>query len=364
MGQGIRMTPRGDGGLYVATPVGEDTLLVALDDQLRVRPGWPLLIEGRTCEIAADAVDDSVRAVCGDDVLGFEGAGRLLDGWPARLPQEVYPWAEPRVIGGDLYLVARTYDGDRKSATAWLIRVSRDGTVRAGKPVATKEGTSEEGASEVLLRLGPDGTGYLIDYATTGAIADTFAATVSAFGLDGMRPGWPIEFDSLGISAGFGRDGQVYLVQAVDDLTSRLRSEDRQGRTMWTVELPVTASSDWNGAAAFDVPAPPATGSQGTAFVVTDRGNRSAVYAIDPSGRITGRWQTHDGLAWAGFCEPCSTGCGHMRVVPVVGDDGTLYVALGGGSVAAVGPDGGTRVGLAGDATATRSQLLVPGHRH
>jgi hypothetical protein len=91
--------------------------------------------------------------------------------------------------------------------------------------------------------------------------------------------------------------------------------------------------------------APPATGFQGAAFVVTDRGDRSAVYAIDPSGRITGRWQTHDGLAWAGFCEPCSTGCGHMRVVPVVGGDGTLYVALGGGSVAAVGPDGGTRVG-------------------
>ena len=108
MGQGIRMTPRGDGGLYVAIPEGEGTLLVALDDQLRVRPGWPLLIEGRDCEIAADAGDGSVRAVCGDDVLGFDRAGRQLDGWPVRLPQEVYPWAEPRVIGGDLYLVAET----------------------------------------------------------------------------------------------------------------------------------------------------------------------------------------------------------------------------------------------------------------
>jgi hypothetical protein len=34
-----------------------------------------------------------------------------------------------------------------------------------------------------------------------------------------------------------------------------------------------------------------------------------------------------------------------MRVVPVVGGDGTLYVALGDGSVAAVGPDGRTQAG-------------------
>ena len=47
MGERIRIAPQGDGGLYVAIPEGEDTLLVALDDQLRVRPGWPLLIEGR-----------------------------------------------------------------------------------------------------------------------------------------------------------------------------------------------------------------------------------------------------------------------------------------------------------------------------
>ena len=300
--------------------------------------------------------------MCGDDVLGFDRAGRPLDGWPVRLPQEVYPWAEPRVIGGDLYLVAETYDEDRESATAWLIRVSRDGTVRAGKPVATKEGTSEVLRASVS---GPTGPVTSSTTPTLGSIADTFAATVSAFDLDGMRPGWPIEFDSLGISAGFGRDGQVYLVQAVDDLTSRLRSEDRQGRTMWTVELPVAASSDWNGAAAFDVPAPPATGSQGTAFVVTEP-VEAIVRPCTPSihrGGSPGAGRRTTASRAAGFCEPCSTGCGHMRVVPVVGDDGTLYVALGGGSVVAVGPDGRTQAGWPVTLTATRSQLLVPGHR-
>jgi hypothetical protein len=78
------------------------------------------------------------------------------------------------------------------------------------------------------------------------------------------------------------------LVQAVDGRASRLRSEDRQGRTRWTVELPVAASPDWNGASFFDVPAPPAAGSQGTAFVVTG-GESTVVYAVDPSGKVTGR---------------------------------------------------------------------------
>ena len=102
IGRYSRMAPDGNGGLYVAIPDGDDTLLVALDDNLRVRPGWPLLIEGRVgCEIAADMGDGSVRAVCDNDVLGFDRDGRPLDGWPVRLPQVVYPWAEPRVIGGE-----------------------------------------------------------------------------------------------------------------------------------------------------------------------------------------------------------------------------------------------------------------------
>ena len=87
MGQGIRMTPRGDGGLYVATPDGEDTLLVALDDKLRVRPGWPLLIEGRTCEIAADAGDGSVRAVCGDTCSASTAPGGRSTAGPRGCPK-------------------------------------------------------------------------------------------------------------------------------------------------------------------------------------------------------------------------------------------------------------------------------------
>ena len=350
MGSDIRIAPQGDGGLYVAIPDGEDTLLAALDDQLRVRSGWPLLIEGRVgCEIAADVDDGSVRAVCGDDLLGFDRDGRPLDGWPVRLPQGVYPWAEPKVMGSSLYLVAETWDKARASATAWLIRVLHEGTVETGKAVTTKESTSE-----YAIHLGPDGTGYLSDYWISGSIANSSGTTVSAFDLDGVRPGWPIEFDQLSLShPGFGRDGRVYFVQGagdrqgMSDRPSRLRSEDRRGRTRWTVELPIAASPEWNGASSIDVPAPPATGSQGTAFVVTELKDRerTAVYAVDQSGKLTWGLNLNVGLAWAGFCAPCSTGCGQMRVVPVVGGDGALYIAQEDGRVTAVGPKGRTQRG-------------------
>ena len=354
MGRGIRMAPQGDGGLYVAIPDGEDTLLVALDDKLRVRPGWPLLVKGRYCDVTAEVGDGSVRAVCGADLLGFDRNGRPLGGWPVRLPQGVYPRADPRVIGGDLYLVAETYDEARSSATAWIVRVSRDGTVETGTAVAT-DPAEQASTVDITTNLGPDGTGYILDYVEPQPATLPPHATIRAFDLEGLRPGWPIQFDPPSVSSpGFGRDGQVYLVQGVDDGASRLRSVDRQGRTLWTAELPVSVSPDWSGAAAFDVPAPPATGSQGPAFVVTEPGpdKRSVVYAVDPSGEVTGRWETHVGLAWAGFCglqsasgAGCSTGCGQVRVVPVVGDDGTLYIAQEDGSVTAVGPDGRTQGG-------------------
>jgi len=345
------MAPQGDGGLHVAALEGDDTLLVALDDRLRVQPGWPLLIEGRgPCAIAADASDGSVRAVCGADLLGFDRDGRALDGWPVRLPQGVWPWAEPRVIGGSLYVVAKTYDDAGSSATTRIIRVARDGTVEEGTAVATKEGTSEFGVD-----LGPDGTGYLLVSQMSGSSPDEWTAAVTAFDLDGVLPGWPIELDSLSVShPGFGEDGQIAFVQGVDDGASRLRSVDRQGRTLWTAELPVAASPEWNGAYDIYVPAPPATGSEGTAFVVTEfgPGERTVVYAVDPSGDVSGRWSSPVGLAYAGFCElrtasggACATGCGKNRVTPVVGDDGTLSIALEDGSVMAVGADGRTQAG-------------------
>ncbi len=233
--------------------------------------------------------------------------------------------------------------------------MSRDGTVETGRAVATKEGTSEFGTD-----LGPDGTGYLIAHEQSWN-PDTTSAIVSAIDLDGMRPGWPIEFDSLSVShPGFGEDGQVYFAQGQSDwqgeidAPSRLHSVDRQGRTTWTVELPVALSPEWNGASAVVVPAPPATGSQGTAFVVTDQhdGERTVVYAVDPSGEVSGRWSSPVGLAYAGFCDlrtasggGCSTGCGQTRVAPVVGDDGTLYFALEDGRVMALGADGRTQAG-------------------
>ena len=222
------------------------------------------------------------------------------------------------MIGGDLYLVAETYDGDRESATAWLIRVSRDGTVDTGKAVTTQEGTSD-----IAISLGPDGTGYILDYvdARIGALPDAYVATVSAFGLDGLRPGWPIQFDSPErFEPGFGRDGQVAFVQGSD------------GRDHLAAPLGGPARADHvdGGAAGRGQQRLERGGSLRCAGAARDRVPGNGVRGHGPSTAIVPpctpsihrgcdrALETHDGLAWAGFCEPpaCATGCGQSGSCP------------------------------------------------
>ena len=205
--------------------------------------------------------------------------------------------------------------------------MARDGTVETGTAVAT-DPAGQESTSDIAISLGPDGTGYILHYVepVSAALPDAYVATQRLRASRVCSRDGRSEFDRLSVSSpGFGRDGQVAVVQGQSDrqgeidAPSWLRSVDRQGRTMWTVELPVAVSPEWTGASAFDVPAPPAAGSRGTVFVVTDRhdGERTVVYAVDPTGDVTGRWNSPVGLAYAGFCElrsagggGCDTGCG------------------------------------------------------
>jgi hypothetical protein len=355
------MAPRADGGLFVSIGAGSvpgGTVLASLDAAGRLRPGWPIALAGG-CEIAADPADGSVRAVCtrpaGARAFAYDEAGRQLAGWPADLPggMDDYGRDQPRLVDGQLYMALHSWD----PPSVTLVRVSRDGSVRAGAtlrgPDVKGPGALEIGLGDVTI--GPDGTVYVMAY------SPHYSATeISAADLEGLLPGWPIRINGFASASSVGPDGRVYVtVFRRGSSSSQVLAFASNGRAVpgWPVELPVAAPWEWDGAGDRP-PAAPVVAFDGSGYVVTEEGDfpsadGTTAYAVDAFGNLRAGWpyRASTGLVWLGECGCSDTGCGWWRSDPLAAPDGGLYLlhlaasAGTGGSIVAVGTDGVVKAG-------------------
>ena len=346
----VRMAPGPDGGLYVVvngSPSGSVVSLLAASGTPRT--GWPIRLDGWNCDapngpfVPVVASDGSIRVVCLSEApsdaaatvraFAFDLSGRLLPGWPVDLPERV--WDQPRVVGDRLVIAANeSSDQEPYPGAYWLVAVAADGTVRTG----TRYEIATDAVSPVAI--GPEG----IAYRTAGN-------EITAFDLDGVRPGWPIRVEGVLSGLAFGPDGRIYLTATSTDAgTSRLLAFDRDGQPAPVASdpLPVVGASAWSGAGPSGVPLAPLVAADGTAFVIGEAGGRATVYGFDASGKVMSGWsyRAAAGLPWQGSLGQAVTGGGLWRSVPVVGPDRVVYLpqaapdAQIGGSLVAVGPDG------------------------
>jgi len=342
---GIQLAATLDGGLYVSIAARAGTVLAHLDSDGRARAGWPLMLAGWThCTRPVPVADGSVRVVCArfdtsqSRAFAFDADGRALAGWPVDFPGDIVDWAyreQPRVIGDRLAIVAHAYSDQTDPATsrqpgeAWLVEVTVDGKVSTGTRVAF--------TCCPKLSLSPAGVGYVTAYPSSAG--ETAATEISAFGVDGVRAGWPARLDGIASAPAFGPDGRIHVVVGSPERSpSRTRILDQDGRVQpdGSDELPIASSSEWDGAGAY-YPGRPFLADGGLTYVIDERGGHvvntsggTTVLAVDSVGSIVPGWpyRAHMGLEYLGRCsvEPGTTGCGLWRTSPAVGPGPILYL--------------------------------------
>jgi len=343
--QDIQLAATLDGGLYVSIAARAGTVLANLEPDGRARAGWPLMLAGWTyCTRPVPVADGSVRVVCArfdsslSRAFAFDADGRLLAGWPVDFPGDIVDWAyreQPRVIGDRLAIVAHAYSDQTDPATgrqpgeAWLVEVTVDGKVSTGMRVAFTCCPN--------LSLSPAGVGYVTAYqSSAGEIA---ATEISAFGVDGVRAGWPARIDGIASAPAFGPDGRIHVVVGSPERSPiRTRILDQDGRVQpdGSDELPIASSSEWDGAGA-DYPGRPFLADDGLTYVIDERGGHvvntgggTTVFAVDSVGSVVPGWpyRAQMGLEYLGRCstDPEETGCGLWRTSPAVAPGPILYL--------------------------------------
>lgn len=367
-GDGVRMTPGPAGSLYLSIPTDRSSVVVLLGSTGKPRPGWPIAPDvvgypDGSCYPPAFAADGSIRVVCtlsdvnASRAYAFTPDGRAMAGWPLEFPGKA--WTAPQVVASELVVMV---GGDLGALR--LVTVTPDGTVRTGKPYATPD------AQTWRAQLGPDGTGYLLALPPTTATADT---EITAFDLNGVRPGWLARVTGWATELAFGPEGRLYVTEGQEGRRpSRILVFGPAGRSLpiGSDALPVAATNDYQGAGPIGGLAPPIVAGDGTSFLVSEQGG-TTVYGLDPSGRVMAGWPYRDtiGLQW-GYCAPGAVGCGTWRATPAVGPGDVLYLLhpprdqTVGGSLVAIGPDGRVRPGwpvvLARASAEFRSVVVSP----
>jgi hypothetical protein len=379
----VRMAPGPDGGLYVLVSPEEATdgvpsssILALLGVDGQARPGWPLGLAGWTCdgpgEVASwppvPAGDGSVSIICRGDgtsveggqtrAFAFDASGSLTGTWA--YGREI-GGHQPRIIDGRLVLIEHEWtdlpSGDVARAW-WLVTVATDGAARTGTRFEIPAGAVDGG----LVYLGPDGVAY-----------QAGENGITAFDIDGVRAGWPIQVDGEVSALAFGPDGRIYLTSSTPDAT-RLLVFDRDGRALpiGSEELPIQPTRAWSGAGLANRPIAPLVAPDGTSYVIGEADGRAVVFGMDPSGSLMAGWphRAATALGPLASCPSGATGCGTWLYVPAVGPDGTVYLPLAapdaqiGGSFDAVGRDGASLPGwpmhLAQRGAESRSMLGGP----
>jgi hypothetical protein len=344
------MTPGPAGGLYVAISAESGSVVALLDSTGKPRPGWPIALDSTFCQLPGSAADGSVRIVCGQGdglsrAYAFTPDGRSIAGWPVDLPALELP----RVVDGDLYAMSYVDDNALQVVTGLrLVAVAPDGTLRDGTPFETPV----IGRQDWRALIGPDGTGYLLAFnEAPGPPLDT---EITAFDLDGIRQGWLVRVKGWPSDLAFGPDGRVFVTEGQEgQRPSKILAFDNAGRSLpiGSDELPVAATSSYQGAGPLTGAPPPVVAEDGTAFLVSEEGG-TTVYGLDAVGNVMAGWPYRDtiGLQWS-YNPPGDTGGSTRRSEPAVGPGNVLYLlhppraATRGGTIVAIGPDGRVRPG-------------------
>lgn len=356
----VQVAPLADGSAYVTIPDGPDTVLVLLDPDGQPRRGWPIrLDEADFCTLGTVDRDESARLVCHlgpppdtcSDVCGearayaFDTRGRALAGWPLAFALTVDSGVDISsavVVGDRLLIVSADFEGTDEeeeegdsAGQAWLIEIGANGAIRTGVSVPRPI---------FCCVVSPDGVAY--GWSHQSVDEEWVSAHLTAFGLNGVLPGWPQMTDPILSQVGFDPDGRVYVL-------TRSASDDgvhvivfNPGEPTFPTEFPSIGPGDaWD-----DAWPPPVVASDRTVFVI----DGEQVVAMAPSGEIVDGWPyepTTDLATIEDACPPGDTGCPFYIVPPALGSGNVLYVVerapddSSGARITAVNPSGKVRKG-------------------
>ncbi len=337
-----------------------------LDASGRPGPGWPIALTGWRCGEDGPpgslpfATDGSIRLVCAEDSLvdgpprhagfAFDTTGRELPGWPVELPDTGLTTSAV-VVGDELHLIAShiaSMEGSTspEQPASWrIVAVSATGDVRIGQPYEVADA-----AGSFDVRLAADGLGYRLRF-TDGP--DPIRTEITAFDVDGVRPGWPVTVDGITSQPVAAPDGTLAVVRLTKPgLTSQVLwlSADGGAPVATSGDLPLDPRDDRTGAGS--VLLGPILGADGTAWVVGTVDSTKPAVARVGRGSVTGAYLRDLPVQRQGGCDSGDTGCGVWRAVPTVRPDGTLLLpedatgdggglaSSGGGSIVAIAPNG------------------------
>jgi hypothetical protein len=360
------MVPGPDGSLFVSIPRARGAVLARLDAAGRTMPGWPISVPKSTrCWFLAPAADGSARLLCdGTDLhsdgsgpsdmraFAFDGDGRLMAGWPARIPEGFVA----RVVGTDL-LVLREQERkdvpagnpDAPKSDVWLTRFGADGTV--ANAIHTLLTASDCG---VAWSIGPTGTAYgIVETAVSPDDCDAYPRSpgpsrIRVLGVGGAEPGEVASVAGLASSSAFAPDGRLVLAVATPDRPRTWLVAMDPGTFKVVARSPRLAAETVSTGACVDCcswgPPTPIVAGDGTVYLEVF----GTFHAFDAQLRARAGWPFEaPGAQTAGWSSPDDDGLNCWGPVePATATDGRLYLPLAaasgsaGGRLLAVGPDG------------------------
>ncbi len=354
----------GPGGtLYVSIPASAGTVLARLDAGGQPRPGWPILLPGASpCRLLLPVDDGSVRVVCTAEgavdgpphvwAFAFDPGGRSLAGWPVALsccgPGSVVPG---RVIGGDLWVLARQYlaspiEVGQPAGNAWIVTVAADGTVRSGAQVPFVEDCCRD-----TWAVDPSGVAYgTVHHISDGSTAPT--SELAAVSFAGVPAGFPVAIDGLASGPAFDAAGRIHVtVGSPLKAPARTLTFEANGRAAdaGASKLDIAATGEFVGieGTSDPFPAAPLVHGAGITFVVDTIGG-TTVAGVDSEGQAMSGWPYRSAVSLesTGSCSAGAVCDGMSWADPTIGPDGTLYLPLQardatvGGSIVAIRYDG------------------------
>jgi hypothetical protein len=251
------------------------------------------------------APDDPGDGSTGYRAYAFQNDGSSMPGWPLQIGPGIAD--RPIVLDGQLIIVRNGPSQSVASSTAyWIEVIDPDGSVTVGRQFDPPSGQPESGG----VQLSPRGIGFHMGYTAKGT-------EITAFGLEGVRKGWPIRLDGFWSAPALDIAGRLYVASEPARSVTRILGFESDGRTSaGDFRIPAVAATSWQGAG----PGDPAlvTSLEGGVFVLARVDGRATVFGFDRSGVPLPGWPySADGdLATQGTCSGPDTGCGVWLVEP------------------------------------------------